>query len=52
MSGMNTGVIGVGMMGRNHLRVYSELKGVGDVFVYDINGDAVEEIKRGGKFIA
>lgn len=46
MSGMNTGVIGVGMMGRNHLRVYSELKGVGDVYVYDINDDAAEGIRR------
>ena len=32
---MEIGVIGVGSMGRNHVRVYSELKGVGDVYVYD-----------------
>jgi predicted dehydrogenase len=32
---MDIGVIGVGSMGRNHVRVYSELKGIGDVYVYD-----------------
>jgi predicted dehydrogenase len=32
---MDIGVIGVGAMGRNHVRVYSELKGVGDVYLYD-----------------
>ncbi len=36
---MDVGVIGVGMMGRNHVRVYSELKGVDNVFVYDVNVD-------------
>lgn len=32
---MDVGVIGVGSMGRNHARVYSELKGVEDLYVYD-----------------
>jgi len=32
---LDVGVIGVGSMGRNHVRVYSELKGVGKVYVYD-----------------
>ena len=32
---MDVGVIGVGAMGRNHVRVYSEMKGVGNVYVYD-----------------
>jgi len=32
---MDVGVIGVGAMGRNHVRVYSELKGVDAVYVYD-----------------
>lgn len=32
---MEIGVIGAGSMGRNHVRVYSELKGVGNVYVYD-----------------
>ncbi|MDM7935295.1 MAG: Gfo/Idh/MocA family oxidoreductase [Methanothrix sp.] len=34
---MDVGVIGVGAMGRNHVRVYSELKGVGDLYVFDPN---------------
>ena len=32
---MDVGVIGAGVMGRNHVRVYSELKGVDTVYVYD-----------------
>jgi predicted dehydrogenase len=32
---MDVGVIGVGSMGRNHVRVYSEQKGVDNVYVYD-----------------
>ena len=32
---MDVGVIGVGAMGKNHVRVYSELKGVDTVYVYD-----------------
>jgi predicted dehydrogenase len=32
---LDVGIIGVGSMGRNHVRVYSELKGVGKVYVYD-----------------
>lgn len=41
---MNVGVIGAGAMGKNHVRVYSELKGVGDVVVYDINTEAAAAI--------
>ena len=32
---MDVGVIGVGAMGRNHVRVYSEMKGVDAICVYD-----------------
>jgi predicted dehydrogenase len=32
---MNVGVIGVGAMGRNHVRVYSEMKGVENLYVFD-----------------
>ena len=32
---MDVGVIGVGTMGRNHVRVYSELKGIENVFAFD-----------------
>jgi len=38
-------VIGVGSMGRNHARVYSELKGVGDLFVYDPISSNAERVK-------
>lgn len=32
---MDVGVIGTGNMGNNHARIYSEMRGVGEVFVYD-----------------
>jgi predicted dehydrogenase len=41
---MDVGVIGTGMMGRNHVRVYSELKQVSDLYVYDVNYDATTGI--------
>lgn len=34
---MDVGVIGVGTMGKNHVRVYSELKSVDTVHVFDVN---------------
>jgi len=34
---LNVGVIGVGAMGKNHARVYSELKNVDEVFIFDLN---------------
>jgi predicted dehydrogenase len=43
---MDVGVIGVGTMGRNHARVYSELKQVGRLHVFDVNASAAEEIGR------
>ena len=41
---MDVGVIGVGNMGKNHVRVFSELKNVGTVGVYDISGEAAAEV--------
>ena len=41
---MDVGVIGVGTMGRNHVRVYSEMKSVDTVGVYDVNGPAAKDI--------
>jgi len=44
---MDVGVIGTGVMGRNHVRVYSELKGVGDVYIFDpaaANASKVKDI--------
>ena len=43
---MDLGVIGVGSMGRNHARIYSELKAVDSLFVYDTNRKAGEEMAR------
>lgn len=37
---MDVGVIGVGVMGKNHVRIYSELKQAGNVYIYDQNRDA------------
>jgi predicted dehydrogenase len=34
---MEVGVIGTGMMGKNHVRIYSELKPVTGLYVYDVN---------------
>ncbi|WP_048104565.1 Gfo/Idh/MocA family protein [Methanoculleus bourgensis] len=41
---MDVGVIGVGMMGRNHARVYSELKAVDSLYLYDLNGEAARDL--------
>lgn len=38
------GVIGVGSMGRNHVRVLTEIKRVDDVVVYDTNPERAESI--------
>jgi len=43
---MDIGVIGTGTMGRNHVRVYSELKDVGKVYIYDVNGGAVKRMRE------
>lgn len=43
---MDVGVIGVGAMGKNHVRVYSELKSVGTLAVCDVNGAAAQAIGR------
>lgn len=45
---MDVGVIGVGVMGKNHVRVYSELKKVDNLFVYDTSKEQVEKVKDFG----
>jgi predicted dehydrogenase len=47
---MEIGVIGAGAMGKNHIRVYSEMKGVEQVTVFDLDHKAAEEV--GKKFDA
>lgn len=48
---MDIGVIGVGVMGKNHVRVYSELKQVGTVYVYDVNGEAAKDVASANEAI-
>ncbi len=43
---MDVGIIGIGMMGKNHVRVYSELKSVKDVVVFDTNTAYAKEFAR------
>lgn len=43
---MRAGVIGVGMMGRNHVRIYSELKRVDSLGIYDVNIQAAQELGK------
>jgi predicted dehydrogenase len=43
---MDVGVIGVGAMGRNHVRVYSELKSVDNLAVCDVNAEAAQAIGK------
>lgn len=45
---MKIGIIGTGGMGRNHARVYSELKGVEDVYVFDLNKNNITEMRKMG----
>jgi predicted dehydrogenase len=45
---MNVGVIGTGMMGKNHARIYSELKGIEETYVFDANKTNEKEIKDFG----
>ena len=42
---MDVGVIGIGAMGRNHVRVYSELKGIEQVYVYDSVAENARKVK-------
>ncbi|MBP1928358.1 putative dehydrogenase [Methanolinea mesophila] len=41
---MDVGVIGVGVMGKNHVRVYSELRPVSGLYVYDVNYQAATAV--------
>jgi predicted dehydrogenase len=41
---MDVGVIGVGVMGRNHVRIYSELKKVNSLGIYDMNTEAAKAL--------
>jgi predicted dehydrogenase len=43
---MDVGVIGVGVMGKNHARVYSEMKAVSSLSLYDINTAGAENVAQ------
>lgn len=43
---MNVGVIGVGKMGKNHVRVYSEIKDVDKIYIYDVNEETAWNVKE------
>ena len=43
---MDVGVIGVGAMGKNHARVYSELKSVENLYLFDLNAEAAKELAK------
>jgi predicted dehydrogenase len=42
---MKIGVIGVGAMGKNHLRVYSEIRGVREIHAFDADEKAAQKIQ-------
>ena len=48
---MKIGVIGTGSMGRNHVRVYSELKDVEEVYVFDINKENAKKMEDYGAIV-
>ena len=43
---MDVGVIGTGTMGKNHVRVYSELRNVNSLYIYDVNPEIAEKISK------
>lgn len=45
---MRIGIIGTGTMGKNHARVYSELKGVENIYVFDLNKNGITEMRKMG----
>ena len=52
MNTMKVGVIGTGNMGRNHARVYSELKNVGGVYVFDTNTESAKKMEEYGAIVS
>jgi predicted dehydrogenase len=43
---MYVGVIGTGVMGKNHLRVYSEMKSIDSIAVYDVDSKVASEVSK------
>lgn len=49
---ISVGIVGSGVMGRNHARVYSELKNIEKVYVYDVVKERAERISNEYSIIA
>jgi predicted dehydrogenase len=45
MDSISVGVIGTGAMGKNHIRIYNELKSVNSVYIYDVNEKSMHNIE-------
>lgn len=45
---MKVGVIGTGTMGKNHVRIYSELKEVEEVYAFDVDRGKAKRLKEYG----
>ena len=43
---MNVGVIGTGIMGKNHIRIYNELKSVDTVYIYDVDEKSMHSVEE------
>ena len=41
---MNVGVIGLGVMGKNHVRIYSELKKVDELYIFDLDSSRINSV--------
>ena len=48
---MKVGVIGTGTMGKNHVRIYSELKEIEEVYAFDVDGEKAKRLKEYGVII-
>lgn len=48
---MKVGVIGTGTMGKNHVRIYSELKEVEEVFAFDVDTEGLKRLKEYGAIV-
>src|ERR1700761_4762478 len=46
MSNLRVGVVGVGHIGREHARIYSQLPGVDFVGLYDLDGQVAEKVAQ------
>ncbi|MDD5022721.1 MAG: Gfo/Idh/MocA family oxidoreductase [Candidatus ainarchaeum sp.] len=41
---MKIGIIGTGKMGRNHARIYSEMRGIDEIYIYDVNTESSSKV--------